>query len=202
MVKSTSKPTSFVLSESSRTLRKLARQRADRRQVHFTKTLGTSRRVGLGQKPHHLNHVERFQQVPSRKRKLGARAHCDRKDVVGIKNRVRQAIEGAEHVLVSEIVSHAKRELHPVSAGLRHRGCGARRLGTTRSRGPGVRMVHRYQSLDNLTLVDEGWSDLEVSLTRHHIYIPALGDATLKLLLAGTSCGEAEYLLCTSIVPS
>ncbi|TKW53368.1 hypothetical protein CTA1_7662 [Colletotrichum tanaceti] len=132
-----------------------------------------------------FHNVLRLQQVPPGQRDLGARANRDGEDVVVVHLGARQAIEGAEHVLVGEVVAQAEHKLDAAGVLLRR----------------GRRVVRVDKPLGDLALVDKGRPDLEVGLALHDLDIPLLGHRGLELLVALARHVHALLGVGQSVVP-
>ncbi|GJC91258.1 hypothetical protein ColKHC_00084 [Colletotrichum higginsianum] len=132
-----------------------------------------------------FDNVLGLQQVPPGQRDLGARADRDGEDVVVVHLVARQAVEGAEHVLVGEVVAQAEHKLDAAGVLLRR----------------GRRVVRVDKPLGDLALVDEGRPDLEVGLALHDLDIPFLGHGGLELLVALARHVHALLGIGQSVVP-
>jgi len=95
-----------------------------------------------------------------RKRHLRARSHSDREDMIWIQ---RASIQGAEHILISEIVPEAEGEFRGIADFL---------------------AVGGNESFDDLSFVDECGPDLEVRFASHDFDVPLLAYRVLELFLA------------------
>ncbi|GKT50494.1 uncharacterized protein ColSpa_10675 [Colletotrichum spaethianum] len=132
-----------------------------------------------------LDDVLGLQQVPPGQRDLGAGTDRDGEDVVVVDLGARQAVEGAEHVLVGEVVAQAEDELDAARVLV----------------GGGRRVVRVDEALGDLALVDKGRPDLEVGLALHDLDIPLLGDGPLELLVALARHVQALLGVGQSVVP-